>query len=82
MGLPRFFGRVGQGLGTIAGSKTAATDKVGDDDVAPDEDDLGDAPDLGIEWSVAYYVLLFVGAYAFKALLFPLTDSDLALAEF
>lgn len=36
---------------------------------------------LGIVWSVAYYLLIFVGAYGFYKLLYPLTASVNALAK-
>lgn len=31
---------------------------------------------LGLEWTIAYYALLFGGAYGFWKLLYPLTESD------
>ncbi|GAB7344100.1 hypothetical protein MBLNU457_2003t2 [Dothideomycetes sp. NU457] len=37
---------------------------------------------LGVEWTVAYYALLFGGAYGFYKLLWPLTESSYALASF
>lgn len=37
---------------------------------------------LGIGWSVVYYVLIFVGAYGFYEMLFPLTESGNALPTF
>ncbi|RMD40279.1 hypothetical protein DV735_g4856, partial [Chaetothyriales sp. CBS 134920] len=37
---------------------------------------------LGLEWTVAYYVLLVLGALLFYLLLWPLTASDHALAPF
>lgn len=38
--------------------------------------------DLGLTWTIAYYLLLFVGAYAFATGLWRLTESDNALASF
>lgn len=51
------------------------------------EDGNGLKPDvssgeLGIGWTVAYYVLLFAGAYGFYAGLWSLTDSERSLASF
>lgn len=37
---------------------------------------------LGVAWTVVYYVLILVGAYGFYRLLFPLTESRYALANF
>ena len=37
---------------------------------------------LGFAWSVVYYALIFVGAYGFYRLLWPLTESRNALATF
>jgi prenyl protein peptidase len=37
---------------------------------------------LGILWTVIYYILIFVGAYGFYELLFPLTESSHELAKF
>ncbi|EEP78256.1 hypothetical protein UREG_03101 [Uncinocarpus reesii 1704] len=37
---------------------------------------------LGIEWTIAYYLILIVGAGAFWSQLWPLTESPLALASF
>ncbi|CAK3976211.1 prenyl ase Rce1 [Lecanosticta acicola] len=38
--------------------------------------------DLGVAWTVIYYVLLPTGAYGFYRLLWPLTQSENALATF
>lgn len=63
-GLPRLWGRVGD-----------------------DDEDQGRKPyvkgkgkELGIGWTVAYYVLLLAGAVGFRSALWPLTDSEHALA--
>ena len=37
---------------------------------------------LGVGWSIAYYALIFAGAYGFYKLLWPLTESKNALATF
>lgn len=78
MGLPRFLGRVGKGLGKAAARDEDANMQGVADEMAARRDD----EDLGIEWTVIYYILLCIGAYAFKTLLWPLTDSDMALAVF
>lgn len=83
MGLPRFYGRVGKGLGKAAaemvnGRKPVQGEDHGSMRYAPGGDEPGD---LGIEWTVIYYGLLVGGALSFKYLLWPLTDSDLALAS-
>lgn len=63
-GLPRLWGRVGD-----------------------EDEDQGRKPYvkakgkvLGIGWTVAYYVLLLAGAVSFRRALWPLTESDNALA--
>lgn len=76
MGVPRFWGRVGQ-------------DDDHYSDVTPDvaqgkrEDGArvsghgGTAPkNLSIGWTVVYYALLLVGSYTFYQLLWPWTESD------
>ncbi|KAL1306587.1 hypothetical protein AAFC00_005271 [Neodothiora populina] len=80
MGLPRFLGRVGKGLGKATNAEAPVSAAM--QDVANEIHPESEEHDLGIEWTVVYYVLLCVGAYAFKALLFPLTESDLALGTF
>lgn len=37
---------------------------------------------LGVGWSVTYYVILIAGAVAFHRRLWPLTESESALAQF
>jgi prenyl protein peptidase len=37
---------------------------------------------LGVAWTVVYYALVLAGMYGFYKLLFPLTESPLALASF
>lgn len=78
IGLPRFFGRLGKGLDKAAARDGDASIQGVADEIKAGRDD----EDLGIEWTVVYYILLCVGAYAFKRLLWPLTDSDMALAVF
>ena len=96
LGLPRFWGRVGQEAGEQIAH--AAQEKRNDDDrdvaVGSEQTDTAAAAAvikdalkagkagqaLGIGWTVAYYVLLVIGAYGFSRLLWPLTESDKALA--
>lgn len=86
-GLPRFWGRVGEGLGAgavrVAESKrnqmTEAT-SVGDGTKAFKAG--SEEQDLGIQWTVAYYILILAGATGFWKMLWPLTESDNALARF
>jgi prenyl protein peptidase len=69
MGLPRLWGRVG----------VAAGAPIGPPDVGyPEGGDRGDGS-KSLGWTVAYYVILFAGAYGFYKGLFPLTDSSNAL---
>ena len=54
--------------------------RVGEDDDDQGRKPHGQAKRLGIGWTVAYYVLLVVGAVSFRGGLWPLTDSEHALA--
>jgi prenyl protein peptidase len=73
-GFPRFWGRVGVEAGA----------PVGPPSVKRNEDRTVATPrrDASTAWTVAYYSLLVVGAYAFYLELFPLTEGQYALAEF
>ena len=85
MGLPRFFGRVGKGMGKTAAaavSEDETQDGDGDGQKVSDYLTAGSQEqDLGVGWTIAYYILLAAGAVCFKKLLWPLTSSDLALAK-
>ncbi|KAI5207850.1 CaaX prenyl proteinase Rce1 [Aureobasidium subglaciale] len=76
MGLPRFWGRVGEELGeemldqNVDGSM-ANTLQAGTNDQR-----------LSIAWTFAYYAVLFTGAITFWKLRWSLTNSDLALVKF
>lgn len=76
-GLPRLWGRVGRfvELGGVA-------ERRGKDDTGRTRG-AGAAPrwGLGIGWSVAYYVILVAGVVAFQRGLWPLTESERALAK-
>lgn len=72
MGVPRLWGRVGcyERRSAVSSSDGTTNGVVVDPD------------DLGIAWTVVYYALVFVDAYGFYTLLFPLTESSNALAAF
>ncbi|KAK4968736.1 hypothetical protein LTR28_001637, partial [Elasticomyces elasticus] len=96
MGLPRVWGRVGVDAGAAVGSAARDGDR-GDGGKAglfqmraPESaDELRWKAERGaaregmcVGWTVAYYLLLVVGAVAFWRLLWPLTESGNALARF
>jgi prenyl protein peptidase len=77
VGLPRFWGRVERReLNPL--SPVAMRGKDDHDAIQAQ----GRGGQLGLKWTVAYYVLLVGGAYAFAAELWTLTSSSLALATF
>lgn len=74
-GLPRLWGRVEAGV------------PIGPPPVRGKEDADGTSAQvasgrLGFGWTVAYYVLLFAGAFVFYSQLWPLTESAHALVSF
>lgn len=71
MGLPRLYGRVG------LETRRAMAPPPPPSAVGANGVELGDK---GVEWTVAYYVILVLGAYGFYAQLFPLTESTHALS--
>ena len=78
MGLPRFWGRVGQEVGEeILDQSHSADGNVADALQAGTDDQQ-----LSIIWTIAYYIILFSGAIAFWKLRWSLTHSDSALTEF
>ena len=77
IGLPRFWGRL-QGQAEHAMSPVILRGKEDPDQVQPE----GRGKTLGLQWTIAYYVLLFLGTYMFYAGLWPLTESFGALAVF
>lgn len=92
MGVPRLWGRLGQ---YHAPRQMAPLKSEKDDSRPASRDGVTEVnggvsgvqavqveENLGISWTVAYYLLIFVGAYAFYKLLFPLTVSINALAKF
>lgn len=76
-GLPRLWGRVGRFVEFGGGAERRGKDDTGRTRGA------GAAPrwGLGIGWSVAYYVILVAGVVAFQRGLWPLTESERALAQ-
>lgn len=78
-GLPRLWGRIESGVPLVPptpsfGAKAKEDDQSEDGNLTPGE--------LGIGWTVAYYVLLVVGAVGFYFALWPLTESEYVLAGF
>ena len=74
MGFPRFWGRV------------SAADIVMALDVGEGKrDENGNTPSNGrldVVWTIAYYVLLVVGAVGWRKLLWTLTESESTLTKF
>ncbi|KAF7504944.1 hypothetical protein GJ744_001591 [Endocarpon pusillum] len=84
-GLPRFWGRVeaGEPIGPPRGFVRVEGRGKGDDEIDVDIINAGGASQVpGLDWTVAYYSLLSIGAYGFKAGLWRLTESSNALASF
>ncbi|KAL2393493.1 putative CAAX prenyl protease 2 [Exophiala dermatitidis] len=77
VGLPRFWGRV-ERREQYPPSPVAIRGKDDSDAIQPE----AKGGQLGLRWTVAYYVLLLTGVYAFYAGLWPLTESPLGLAQF
>jgi prenyl protein peptidase len=74
-GLPRLWGRV------EAGVPIGPPQLRGKDDVEVSRLQVAGGQ-LGVGWTIAYYVLLVIGAVGFYRLLWPLTQSSLTLASF
>lgn len=74
-GLPRFWGRVEADM-PIGPPQMRAKD---DADVSTVH--VADGQ-LGVSWTAAYYVILVAGAVGFYYMLWPLTESSSALAQF
>jgi prenyl protein peptidase len=73
MGFPRFWGRV-----------SAAETVIGPDlgEAKRGEDAKPSNGQLSVVWTIAYYVLLVVGAVGWHKLLWQLTESESALSKF
>lgn len=98
MGLPRFFGRVHgpdasdsevdtAGAEPLMGPDTGGTKR--DDDATQGPRDGSnllaqdmEPQEIGLVWTLAYYILLVVGAYGFYRYFWVLTESKNALVEF
>lgn len=82
MGLPRVWGRVGRVLSEE--TEKAAEHNVDKDNSSRIQDSLPSTTRLwyshGPNWTIAYYTLLFSGAFGFYKLLWPMTASNNALA--
>lgn len=89
LGLPRLWGRVGVNMGEEILDEVTSPEKI-----KGEYEKYEDSPDgpvsrlvrrrksLGIQWTVAYYSLLFAGAYGFYKNLGPFTDSPNRIANF
>jgi len=75
MGLPRFWGRVGEEVGEEMLDQT-------DGSVTDTLRSGKHGQRLSVTWTVAYYVVLFAGAIGFWKLRWSLTNSHLALVQF
>ena len=76
MGLPRVWGRVGgiEIQGGVVGGLRGKEDS--------DSSGINSQPGLSLVWTLAYYLLLFGGAFAWWRCLWPLSASHQALLEF
>ncbi|KAF2154866.1 CAAX prenyl protease 2 [Myriangium duriaei CBS 260.36] len=84
MGLPRVWGRLGESVAAEA-VQISQTQRKRFNENEQDRPSRADIPtivsastsySLGIQWTVAYYVLLVSGAWGFYKLLYPLTESN------
>ncbi|MCJ1313665.1 hypothetical protein MMC25_007344 [Agyrium rufum] len=82
MGLPRFWGKVERAVEREAGNHRGKED---DGHIRRSEIfttlNAGNAGEASIGWTIAYYVLLIMGTFGFWKGLWPLTESDNALAK-
>ncbi|KAJ5397325.1 hypothetical protein N7509_005438 [Penicillium cosmopolitanum] len=76
-GLPRFWGRVEAGESFGVPINTRGKEDSDGNYVAEDDDGQ-----LGIGWTIAYYLLLVLGAVSFAQCLWPLTESYYGLVSF
>ncbi|KAG9241783.1 CAAX protease self-immunity-domain-containing protein [Calycina marina] len=72
-GFPRFWGKVSAGE-TVMGPDIGESKRS--------EDGPARSAELGLGWTVAYYVILCIGAWGWWRLLWPLTASESALTSF
>ncbi|KAH7321538.1 CAAX protease self-immunity-domain-containing protein [Rhexocercosporidium sp. MPI-PUGE-AT-0058] len=76
MGLPRFWGRVTAGESAVV-ERGLGEGKRSEDAMGRDNDGK-----LSVVWTIAYYILLVVGAVSWWKYLWLLTESELALTLF
>jgi prenyl protein peptidase len=78
MGLPKFWGRIGAVEPIMRADKVnkRSDEKQGANTIA-----FGDES-LSVGWTIAYYLLLIIGAYAFYKQLWNLSDGNAPLSEF
>ncbi|KAK2628614.1 hypothetical protein QTJ16_001717 [Diplocarpon rosae] len=72
MGLPRFWGRVNAGEPVVASY-------VGERKRSEDSSGRPNDGQLSLQWSIAYYLLLGLGALSWGKYLWPWTESNMAL---
>lgn len=77
MGLPRVWGRVGRDGQTLIGVETGSRGKDDGEPIA-----AATPLRLNVFWTLAYYVILVLGAWGFYRYLWLLTESRGALIEF
>ncbi|RDL35173.1 Uncharacterized protein BP5553_07104 [Venustampulla echinocandica] len=77
MGFPRFWGRLSAGEETVIGPDVGNDRRDGKDAARTTTDGS-----LGLIWTIAYYVLLVIGAVSWKQLLWRWTESKSALTTF
>jgi len=75
MGFPRFWGRLSTGESVIGPD-------IGEGKRSEDKTSSSSNGQLSIIWTVAYYLLLVVGAVSWWKLLWALTESESALTRF
>lgn len=75
-GLPRFWGRVGEDLPIESTALRGKEDSFDRSSFVPAY------RSLGLGWTIAYYIILVAGAFAFYFQLWPLTQSVNELASF
>jgi prenyl protein peptidase len=87
MGVPQFWGRIGQYEPDPIHHTTPDVAQDGSEPESAEEEKAramrqAGSQNLGDAWTAAYYVLLVGGAWGFYKLLFPWTESSNALAMF
>ena len=75
MGLPRFWGR-------LRAEETLIGPDIGESKRVEDKTPKASNGELGVVWTIAYYVLLVIGAVGWYKYLWSLTESESALTQF